>query len=328
MQLSDSGLKNPDEVALLQLNQDVRNCQLNTVNGNRFCNFLKALDQFPLFSFPMHRLYIVTLLFLITFTAQSQDINGIWKGKLVMEPGGCFPVYNIELQITAVGDKITGVSYHYSDTSNYVKETFNGTYKKDSNSIYINEMGVTTFRIPADCIPCIKRYNLSFHKGGNEEQLRGSWSGRTMDNKSTCPPGSIVLTRTVKSDFKPNLPKTLTERNNELVKTIYVDTGTVKLEFYDNGIIDGDTISVYVNDMPVVSRNQITAKPVSTTIHIDLKRTVHDVVMVGENLGTIPPNTALLIVTAADKRYQVYLTADDKKNAMVRFVYAPPGEIH
>jgi hypothetical protein len=43
--------------------------------------------------------------------------------------------------------------------------------------------------------------------------------------------------------------------------------------------------------------------------------------MVGENLGTIPPNTALMIVTANNKRFQLYLTADEKKNALVRFIY-------
>ena len=54
-----------------------------------------------------------------------------------MEPGGCFPVYNIELQLQVAGTKITGVSYHFSDTSNYVKETFDGRYVKDSNMILI-----------------------------------------------------------------------------------------------------------------------------------------------------------------------------------------------
>ena len=256
--------------------------------------------------------------------SSAQDINGIWRGKLVMEPGGCFPVYNIELQLSVTGNKISGVSYHYSDTTNYVKETFSGSYKSDSNSISISELGVTTFRIPPDCIPCIKKYALSFHKGGNEEQLRGSWTGKTMDNKSNCPPGTIVLTRFAKSEFKPNLPRTYVERKTELVREIKVDTGNIRLDFYDNGVVDGDTISVYVNDMPVVSRKILSAKPVSTTVRVDMKKTLQEVVMVGENMGTIPPNTALMIVNAGDKRYQLYLTSDDKKNALVRFIYENP----
>lgn len=273
----------------------------------------------------MLRLLILSASFFLFAFANAQDINGIWKGQLVMEPGGCFPVYNMELQISATGSRIKGFSYHYSDTSNYVRESFEGTYSKDSNTIAIGEIGVTTFHIPADCTPCIKNYSLSFHKGGNEEQLRGSWSGKTMDNKTTCPPGTIVLTRIVKSAFKPDLPKSFTEKTEELVKEIRVDTGTIKLDFYDNGEIDGDTISVYVNNIPVVSNQRLTAKPITVRIKIDLKRTQQEVIMVGENLGAIPPNTALMIVDANDKRYQLYLVSDEKKNALVRFIYEKPA---
>lgn len=274
----------------------------------------------------MNRLLL--LIFLLTgavFTGAAQDIKGIWKGKLVMEPGGCFPVYNIELQIHISGTQITGNSYHYSDTSNYVKEEFEGTYDSVQKILYINEKRVATFRIPADCTPCIKKYTLSFHTDGTQEQLRGSWTGKTLDKNLDCPPGSIVMNRIQKSAFK-ELPKKLAERKIELVKEIFVDTGTIKLDFYDNGQIDGDTISVYVNDVPVVSNKMLTLKPVTTYVRIDMRNKQQEVVMVGENLGSIPPNTALMIVNAGDTRYQLYLTSDDKKNAMVRFIYRkPPG---
>jgi hypothetical protein len=276
----------------------------------------------------MLRHIILPGLLLFSVFGKTQDINGIWKGKLIMEPGGCFPVYNIEMQLQIAGTRITGTSYHYSDTSNYVKETFEGVYKKDSNYIVIGEIGVTTFHIPGDCIPCIKKYNLTFHKGsGSEEQLRGEWSGKTMDNKSTCPPGTIVLTRFEKSAFKPEiiLPATLTKRKAELVKEIMVDTGSIKIDFYDNGVIDGDTISVYVNGRPVVTNKGLGLKPISIIVKIDLKLQMQEVIMVGENMGTIPPNTALMIVNTGDKRYQLNLTSDEQKNAMVRFIYEKPG---
>lgn len=276
----------------------------------------------------MRKTFLYLLLF-VSIASQAQDINGIWKGKLVMEPGGCMPVYNIEFQLQMAGTKITGVSYHFSDTTNYVKENFEGVIRKDS--ILINEIGITSFHIPADCEPCIKKYFLTYHKGGgnvvSEEQLRGSWTGKTLNGKIICPPGTIVLTRFDKAAFKPDLklPPSLTSRKAELVKEIKVDTGTIKIDFYDNGQIDGDTISVYANSMPIVSKKMLTTKPVSITIKIDLKKTEQELIMVGENLGTIPPNTALMIVYAGDKRYQLYLTSDETKNAMVRFIYEKPA---
>lgn len=270
---------------------------------------------------------------LISFPALlgAQDINGIWKGTLVMAPGGCFPIYNIEMQLQVAGSRIVGTVYHFSDSLNFVKENFEGTFQKDSNAISIQETGIITFRLKEDCVPCIKTYALTYHKGtGPEEQIRGSWStagGKATDGKTTCDPGSIILIRFDKPTFKPEpkLPPTLVKRKAELVKEIKVDTGVIKIDFYDNGQIDGDTISVYVNNMPSVTNKHLSAKPVSISVKIDVNRPQQEVIMVGENLGTIPPNTALMIINAGDKRYQLYLTSDEQKNAMVRFIYEKPG---
>lgn len=273
---------------------------------------------------------ILSVLLFAVLSVQAQNIDGIWKGRIVMAPGGCFPVYNIEMQLQIAGTQISGTAYHFSDSLNYVRENLEGEYIKDSNLILIKETGIITYKVKDECVPCIKKYRLSFHRGGDnvvkEEQLRGTWTGKSIDGKTVCDPGTVIFIRFDKSSFKPEfkLPPALASRKAELVKEIKVDTGHIKIDFYDNGQIDGDTISVYVNGSPVISRKMITAKPTTMTITIDTKKPMQEVIMVGENLGTIPPNTALMIVTAGDKRYQLYLTSDEKKNAMVRFIYEKP----
>jgi hypothetical protein len=274
---------------------------------------------------PMLRTGFLCLLLSLFLCGQTQEINGFWKGRLVMEPGGCFPVYNIEFQLQISGNRITGTSYHYSDTSNYVKEEFDGVYEMASRVLNLEEKKVSVFHIPPDCIPCIKKYSLTYFTDGTEEQLRGSWSGRTMDGKSTCPPGTIVLTRIQKSTFKPEVRTELIERKNELVREILVDTGQIRLDFYDNGQVDGDTVSVYVNNIAIVSQKMLTVKPLTVYVRIDLQQLQQEVIMVGENLGSIPPNTALMIINANEKRYQLFLTSDNKKNALVRFIYRSPA---
>jgi len=255
----------------------------------------------------MPRQIIIVVMLLSGLFTEAQDINGIWKGKIVMAPSGCFPVYNIELQLQVAGTRITGTAYHFSDSLNYIKENFEGNYNRDSNLVIIKEIGIVTFKIREDCVPCIKTYTLTYHRGGGnvvtEEQLRGSWatpSGKAIDGKTICEPGTIVLTRFEKSSFKPELklPPSLTKRKAELVKEIKVDTGSIKIDFYDNGQIDGDTISVYVNNMPVVSNRMLKTQPISVSIKIDNIRTMQEVIMVGENLGSIPPNTALISATS------------------------------
>jgi len=283
----------------------------------------------PPFSFylsPVKKYILLSFGFIFTSVhLLAQDISGIWKGTLTQNPGGCFRVYNIELQIQINGTKITGASYHFSDIANYVKEEFDGLYTEETKTLLINELKVLTFHVPPDCVPCIKKYTLTYSKTGNMETLSGDWGGVTMNNFSVCPPGKITLSRTVESAFKDidkSIP--LIIRKNELVREIKVDTGIIRLDFYDNAQIDGDTISVFVDKNPVLSMQRLTQKPLTINIAIDRNKKDHEVVMVAENLGEIPPNTALMIVTAGNKRYQLYLTSTEQKNAMVKFVYAQP----
>jgi hypothetical protein len=105
------------------------------------------------------------------------------------------------------------------------------------------------------------------------------------------------------------------------IPEIAVDTGTLRLDFYDNAIVDDDSISVYVNNKLVLTHQRLSLKPITTYVKIDLQNTFQEVEMVAENMGSIPPNTALLIVTAGEKRYRLYLTSTETKSAKVRFIY-------
>jgi hypothetical protein len=150
---------------------------------------------------------------------------------------------------------------------------------------------------------------LALTQGKVAQNLEGDWGGRMMNSQMACPPGKIVLTKEASSIF------------NE----IRVDTGNLRLDFYDNAEIDGDTISVSVDDKIVVSHQMLTAKPITVYTRIDLIKTEHEVVMIAENEGSIPPNTALLIVTAGEKRYRLFLSSDvDQKKILVRFIYEKP----
>ena len=251
------------------------------------------------------------IIFIISISSTAQNLNGVWRGTLTQGPGGCFRVYNIELNIKTENGKINGASYHYSDVTNYVKEDFGGNFNSANKSLNINELKVLTFHVPPDCIPCIKQYILFYQKQDNKEVLIGDWSGVTMNNSASCPPGKITLSRVAESDF-------------EHIKEIKVDTGTIRLDFYDNAQVDGDIITVLLNNKPLASNQRLASKPITLEIKVDLNNREQEITMVAENLGDIPPNTALLIITAGNKRYQLYLTSTEKKNARVRFIYENP----
>lgn len=228
--------------------------------------------------------------------------------------GGCFPENHIELQIVIDGNKVRGDSYHYMNVNHYVKKKFYGTYDAAIKKVIIQESEVTTFKIPTHCKVCIKRYELTYSKEGDQEVLSGGWTGVIVDdNDMVCQPGTIVLSRIKESAFK-GIPE------------IAVDTGTIRLDFYDNGEIDGDSISVMVNNRVIISHQRLTAKPITVFLKIDRQNTFQEIEMIANNLGSIPPNTALLIITAGNNRYQLFLSSSETKSAMVRFVYEKPSQ--
>ena len=127
-------------------------------------------------------------------------------------------------------------------------------------------------------------------------------------------------------DTKIITPEVLKTRENALAKTIVVNTQQVSIKLYDNGEIDGDSISVFVDNKLVLSHKGLSATPITLSLNFDENAPEHEVVMVAENLGRIPPNTSLMIIDAGDKRYQVQITSTEQKNALVKFKYEKASE--
>lgn len=118
-------------------------------------------------------------------------------------------------------------------------------------------------------------------------------------------------------NFNVAVPEVLIKRSNTLVKTIETSEAEMLIELYDNGEIDGDTVTVYHNNSLLVANAGLSAKAVSFKIKIDKQHPYHELVMVANNLGSIPPNTSLMIVTANDQRYEVFISSSEQKNARV-----------
>jgi N-acetylmuramoyl-L-alanine amidase len=111
-------------------------------------------------------------------------------------------------------------------------------------------------------------------------------------------------------------------RPTKEVKTVFVKSNKVKIDIYDDGEIDNDIVSVYFNKNLVVGNKSLTDKAYSFTVDLVEGKT-NELVLYADNLGSIPPNTALMIITDGANRYEVRLSADLKNNASIRFELKP-----
>jgi hypothetical protein len=113
-------------------------------------------------------------------------------------------------------------------------------------------------------------------------------------------------------------------RTNKEISRIIVTSRKLKLEVYDNGTIDGDTVTIYYNGKIIMDKKRLSITPFVIDLDLDEKTNIHSVVMFAQNLGSIPPNTALIIVTTPErKRYELYASANLNQNAALIFEYKP-----
>ena len=119
------------------------------------------------------------------------------------------------------------------------------------------------------------------------------------------------------------VPRVIRERENNLVKTILTAEENIRIDLYDNGTIDNDSISVYDNNELVISEGRLSYTPITVNIKNNRIRNHHEIVVVAENLGEIPPNTALMVITAGKERYEIFLASNEKRNAKVVIEYKP-----
>lgn len=126
------------------------------------------------------------------------------------------------------------------------------------------------------------------------------------------PPASVV-------DAVP-LPHDITTRGKELIRTITVDNDSIQVMLFDNGIIDGDSITLVYRQEVLISKKVLGTRPISFTLNVDRLQEKNELLMYAENLGSIPPNTALLIIQDGAKRHEVNISSSKKNSGVVSFI--------
>lgn len=109
------------------------------------------------------------------------------------------------------------------------------------------------------------------------------------------------------------------KRPPKILKTIEVSPGMpVKIEITDNARIDNDMISLYINDLKVLDKKLLTYEPV--IYNITAVEKVTEIAMYAESLGSMPPCTATMKVTADNVTHTVDMSSDFKINGTVRII--------
>lgn len=114
--------------------------------------------------------------------------------------------------------------------------------------------------------------------------------------------------------------KKFSTRKNVLQTVIPITAKTIELRFYDNAQVDGDSIALFLNGRMIFKNIRLTEEAYTIKLNAADLQADNELVMVAENLGSIPPNTSFMVAIVGDKRYEARLFANEQSSAMIRLV--------
>ncbi len=297
---------------------------------------------------------VLLIVVLFAINAYSQSVFGYWYGTASVKTNSSASNYLVELILQPEKGSVKGIlSYYFKNTfrSIQVKGKYNSksrllslynipiTYYGSFSSMEVDcEMNllatlrvakagsnlVGTFEgLPEYKYTCVNiNFNLSLDPSmskkdsvlmalRNFKESNQVWIPSAAD---TLPPVNIVqrkvINYVVENQFK--------ERENVLIDEIIVDSDSLNVDFYDNGEIDGDSISVFFNNQLLAFSQRLSTRSLHFDLTLDSNRELNELSMFADNLGSISPNTALMIVTDGSNKHEIRLSSSLEKNATIR----------
>ena len=130
---------------------------------------------------------------------------------------------------------------------------------------------------------------------------------------STPPPiemKQVTVKKTIEEEFKI--------REKVIATEIPIIGDSIELRFYDNAEIDGDSISLFLNNKLIFEHIRLTGSAYIVKLAVSDLQDINELVMVAENLGEIPPNTSYMLAIVDNKRYEAMLKSTEESSAVIR----------
>lgn len=274
----------------------------------------------------------LAVLFLLTGygKVRGQDLTGQWTGTAMAEGQN----HKLVLSITEGDSSFAGVLHWYTPETRTIRHIIvSGRFYGRDSTLSIREDSGVAPRGVAGGGPPGGFYILFYRRtAGRRDVLEGQWHGGdeftgrydlTIRLEKKAPPFiPLPIVKPVHKNDSIDTKRYPVLKGRESVVAARIPvTGfdTARIELYDNGEIDGDSVSLFLNNTLVVQHVRLAAEPKVLLLPIDKSLSVNRLLLVAENLGRLPPNTALMVVTVHGKTYNLFLSTDYKKNASIEF---------
>lgn len=297
---------------------------------------------------------LVFIHLLAPVSLHAQSIKGKWYGVGNVSTTNNTSNYLCEFILEQKGTVVTG-ELNYFFRNGYFSNKIKGTYNADKRLLKIKFIPIIYHQTvdAALGVDCTMEGEFVLKVSRVESTLTGAFHSDE-DHKYTCAPINIKLTKLLKevpfktlveNDIELQEKDTILKpmespmvalqrealiqlnmRTKKVVKELELSEDSVRIDLYDNGEFDHDTVSVFYNGKLVQHKQQLeTRKPITFRVYVDSITANNEIVMFAENLGDIPPNAALMIITDKTHRYEVNLSSNFRESEAVRLKRTGPA---
>ena len=126
----------------------------------------------------------------------------------------------------------------------------------------------------------------------------------------------LTVKKTIEEEFKI--------REKIIATDIPITGDSIELRFYDNAEIDGDSISLFLNNKLIFQHIRLTGAAYTIKLPVNELNENNELVMVAENLGSIPPNTSYMLAIVDNKRYEAMLKSTEESSAVIKLTKRSP----
>lgn len=295
----------------------------------------------------------IVICLLLCMPAHAQDLTGYWQGRFRTDQrlNGASRTFFMNMVLVQHGKKIEGrfgnAPLDFPNNLQVVYEISGIIGKKDTIPARLMRGSILFSRLSDETADFfLSLDNIRYFRNDTVEVLYGDWLAnglmplrgdgfagsfwvsklRMTDTlpKKLVTDSNVVYTAPVTINKEPDellIPAAMTKRKNAEAGRITVHTKKISLSIYDNGVTDGDSVSIFFNGKLLMSHQLVSEKPIVLELELDEKLEKNEIVLFAENLGNISPNTALVVVNSGTKRYELFSSANLEKNAVLTIEY-------
>lgn len=293
------------------------------------------------------KIFITLLIAFSSLHSNAQTVTGKWYGTGFPDVVQAANNYMCEFILQQKGSAVTG-EFNYFFRNGYFSNKIKGSYNAGTRMLTINFMPIMYFKTENALagVDCPMRGEFSLRVANVETALTGNFISDAL-HTYTCAPVKMKMVKqpdnapllkeiieekqepekeieeipeeTPQQKIEKEAERQLKMRVNNLIRILDVSDDSVRVDLYDNAEFDYDTISIFYNNKLTQYKRLLDTKtPISFYVNVDSIETNNDLVMFAENLGLIPPNASIMIITDHKHRYEVSLTSNYRSNAAVR----------